>query len=126
MVASDAEVDDVAHDCILRCRYSLIESFLLGVMGAAGSGVVRAGFSRGSWLAVLVNIFGYDVPVLPSVDRLSATLVDVEESRYVLPPSRSVVRSVPREEESVEKLDGRDVLKPFSNRLLISVEGRYW
>lgn len=46
------------HDCIFRLRYSLIESLRFGVMGATGSGVVRAGFSRGSELAVLVKIFG--------------------------------------------------------------------
>lgn len=46
------------HDCIFRWRYSLIESLRFGVMGATGSGVVRAGFSRGSELAVLVKIFG--------------------------------------------------------------------
>lgn len=48
----------VLHDCIFRWRYSLIESLRFGVMGATGSGVVRAGFSRGSELAVLVKIFG--------------------------------------------------------------------
>lgn len=63
--AADAHPDPVdgvvvvlLHDCILRWRYSLIESFRFGVMGATGSGVVSAGFSRGSELAVLVKIFG--------------------------------------------------------------------
>lgn len=63
--AADAHPDPVdgvvvvlLHDCILRWRYSLIESLRFGVMGATGSGVVRAGFSRGSELAVLVKIFG--------------------------------------------------------------------
>lgn len=56
-------VDGVAlvlllHDAIFRWRYSLIESLRLGVIGATGSGVVNAGFSRGSELAVLVKIFG--------------------------------------------------------------------
>lgn len=63
--AADAHPDPVdgvvvvlLHDCILRWRYSLIESLRFGVMGATGSGVVSAGFSRGSELAVLVKIFG--------------------------------------------------------------------
>lgn len=64
--AADAHPDPVdgvvvvllLHDCIFRWRYSLIESLRFGVMGAAGSGVVRAGFSRGSEMAVLVKIFG--------------------------------------------------------------------
>lgn len=56
-------VDGVAlvlllHDAIFRWRYSLIESLRLGVIGATGSGVVNAGFNRGSELAVLVKIFG--------------------------------------------------------------------
>lgn len=54
----DGVVVLLLHDCIFRWRYSLIESLRFGVMGATGSGVVRAGFSRGSELAVLVKIFG--------------------------------------------------------------------
>lgn len=54
----DGVVVVLLHDCIFRWRYSLIESLRFGVMGATGSGVVRAGFSRGSELAVLVKIFG--------------------------------------------------------------------
>lgn len=63
-VAHPVPVDGVVvvllllHDCIFRWRYSLIESLRFGVMGATGSGVVNAGFSRGSELAVLVKIFG--------------------------------------------------------------------
>lgn len=56
-----------------------MDSFRFGVADAGGSGVVNAGFNRGSELAVLVNIFGYALLVDPSVDRLSVTLVD--ESR---------------------------------------------
>lgn len=54
----DGVVVLLLHDCIFRWRYSLIESLRFGVMGATGSGVVRAGLSRGSELAVLVKIFG--------------------------------------------------------------------
>lgn len=54
----DGVVVLLLHDCIFRWRYSLIESLRFGVMGATGSGVVRAGFSRGSELAVFVKIFG--------------------------------------------------------------------
>lgn len=55
----------------------------------------------------------------PSVERLSVTLVD--ESRYEL-PTRSVVRSGPSE----EKLDDRELENPFSRRVLISLDDRYW
>lgn len=58
LVGSVVVVLLLLHDCILRWRYSLIESLRFGVMGATGSGVVSAGFSRGSELAVLVKIFG--------------------------------------------------------------------
>lgn len=54
----DGVLVELLHDCILRWRYSLIESLRFGVIGAIGSGVVRAGFNRGSELAVLVKIFG--------------------------------------------------------------------
>lgn len=54
----DGVVVVLLHDCIFRWRYSLIESLRLGVIGATGSGVVNAGFSRGSELAVLVKILG--------------------------------------------------------------------
>lgn len=59
------------------------------------------------------------MPVDPSVERLSVTLVD--ESRNEL-LTRSVVRSGPSE----EKLDGRELENPFSRRVLISLDDRYW
>lgn len=79
-VVTASEEDNVVDDCIFRCRYSFMESFRFGVIGAAGSGVVRAGFNRGSELAVFVKIFGYVLPVPPNVDRFSVTF-GVDESR---------------------------------------------
>lgn len=65
------------------------------------------------------------------MERFSVTLGDASD-RNELVTVRSVVmvllvvtlgtRSVPR----VVKLDGRVLEKPFSSRVLISVDGRYW
>lgn len=58
VAAAETVVEELLlHDCIFLLRYSLIESFRFGVTVAGGSGVVNAGFSRGSELAVLVKIF---------------------------------------------------------------------
>lgn len=71
----------------------------------------------------------------PSVERFSVTLgeerdrnelVTVRSGAMVLLgvalPVTQGTRSVPR----VVKLDGRVLEKPFSSRVLISVDGRYW
>lgn len=66
------------------------------------------------------------------MERFSVTLGDASD-RNELVTVRSVAmvllvvtlvgtRSVPR----VVKLDGRVLEKPFSSRVLISVDGRYW
>lgn len=68
------------------------------------------------------------------MERFSVTLGDARDDRNELVTVRSVAMGVPltpvtlgtRSVPSVAKLDGRVLEKPFSSRLLISVDGRYW
>lgn len=144
VVGGDEPVVEVAlpsvEDCCLRFRYSVMESFRFGVIGAlAGPGplvaedasvpgetATSAGLSRGSELAVLVNIFGYAptggippvgvVPVgvmLPPTMDVAAVLPRVDSDSVV--PRRSDDLTLPTppptngdvSEPSVEKLVGR-------------------
>lgn len=136
----DEEALPSVEDCCLRLRYSVMESLRFGVIGALAGPVplveedasvpveaaTSAGLSRGSELAVLVNIFGYVptagnppvgvVPVgvmLPPTMDAEAALPSVDSDSVVpsssddltlptVPPTNEDVRD-PR----VEKLEGR-------------------
>lgn len=129
------------EDCCLRFRYSVMESLRFGVIGALAGLVpvvaedasapveaaTSAGLSRGSELAVLVNIFGYAPPmagippvgdgpvgvILPPTMHAEAVLPRVDRDSVV--PSRSDDFTLPTvppangdvRDPRVEKLVGR-------------------